>query len=34
MNDIVVQDLLASDVGSPADVVNLGVQTADCQGVN
>jgi hypothetical protein len=34
MNNIVVQHLLASDVGSLANDFNPGVQTPDCQGVN
>ena len=32
-HDIEVQHLLASDVGIPAKVFNLGVQTAGCKGV-
>jgi hypothetical protein len=33
MNDTVMQHLLASDIGIPAKVFNLGVQTAGCRGV-
>lgn len=33
MNDTVMQHLLASDVGSPANDFNPGVQIAGCKGV-